>query len=231
LTEIRILVVDDDPQIRRVMRTSLVSRGYVIDEAITGEEAVQRAAVENYDLVLQDINLPGIDGLETCRRIRLRSDVPIIVMTVRDSEKDKVDVLDAGADDYVAKPFSMPEMMARIRATLRRAPHVAEPSTTYLRLGDIEIDFQARRIKTPTTQLRLTSKEFDLLSYFAAHPNRPITHRELLNAVWGPDYGEEHEYLRVFVNRLRKKIESTPKTPKYLLKEPWVGYRLDLPEH
>src|SRR5580692_319605 len=144
------------------MRTSLVSQGYVI------EEAVKRVLSEKYDLILQDINLPGIDGLETCRRVRLRSEVPIIVMTVRDTEKDKVEALDAGADDYVPKPFSMPEMLARIRATLRRAPQTAEPSATRLRLGEVEIDFQSRRINTPTMQLRLTSKEFDLLSYFAA---------------------------------------------------------------
>jgi two-component system KDP operon response regulator KdpE len=152
------------------------------------------------------------------------------VMTVRDAEKDKVDALDAGADDYVEKPFGMPEMLARIRATLRRTPLRAEAGTTLLRLGTTEIDFLARRVITPTSQMRLTCKEFDLLSYFAAHPNRPIPHRELLQAVWGPEYGEQNEYLRVFINRLRKKIESSPKEPKYLLKEPWVGYRFDLPK-
>ena len=151
-------------------------------------------------------------------------------MTVRDAEKDKVEALDAGADDYVAKPFSMPEMLARIRATLRRTPAQSELSASNLRLGDIEIDFHARRIITPTRQVHLTAKEFDLLSYFAAHPNRPIPHQELLRAVWGPGHSDENEYLRVFINRLRKKIESTPKQPKYLLKEPWVGYRLEVPK-
>ena len=229
MAEARILVVDDDLQIQRVMRTSLGAQGYEIEDARTGEEAVERVHSGKYDLILLDINLPGISGLEACRKIRLWSESPIIVMTVRDSEADKVEALDAGADDYVAKPFGMPEMLARIRATLRRMPH-PESTATHLRLGEVEIDFEARRIKTPTSQLRLTSKEYDLLSYFAAHPNRPIPHKELLNAVWGPAYGEEHEYLRVFVNRLRKKIEPSPKTPKYLLKEPWVGYRLELPK-
>lgn len=229
MPEARILVVDDDAQIQRVMRASLESQSYETEQARTGEEAIERFHSGRHDLILLDINLPGITGLETCRKIRLSSDVPIIVLTVRDSEKDKVEAFDAGANDYVAKPFGMPELLARIRATLRRKPHAAAVSM-YLRLGEVEIDFEARRIKTPTKQLRLTSKEFDLLSYFAAHPNRPIPHRELLNAVWGPDCAEEHEYLRVFVNRLRKKIEPSPKTPKYLLKEPWVGYRLELPK-
>jgi two-component system KDP operon response regulator KdpE len=230
MAEARILVVDDDPQIRRVMRAALGTHRYEVEEARSGEEAVERVHAQKFDVILLDINLPGISGLEACQKIRLWSDVPIIVITVRDSEKDKVEALDAGADDYVAKPFGMPEMLARIRATLRRHPLHSEPSATHLTLGDVEIDFEARRVKTPTSQWRLTSKEFDLLSYFAAHPNRPIPHKELLSAVWGPDYGEEHEYLRVFVNRLRKKIETSPKAPKYLLKEPWVGYRLDLPK-
>ena len=212
------------------MRSSLTAQGYEVEQARSGEEALRCFHSARPDLILLDINLPGISGLETCRKVRLSSDVPIIIMTVRDSEKDKVEALDAGVDDYVAKPFGMPEMLARIRATLRRTPLQSEPAATRLQLGDVEIDFEARRVRTPTTQLRLTSKEHDLLSYFAAHPNRPISHRELLAAVWGPDYGEEHEYLRVFVNRLRKKIEPSPKTPKYLLKEPWVGYRLELPK-
>ena len=211
------------------MRTSLAAQGYEVAEARTGEDALERIHSEKYDLILLDINLPGISGLETCGKIRLFWGTPIIVMTVRDAERDKVEALDAGADDYVAKPFSMPEMLARIRATLRRTPQRASAAATRLRLGEIEIDFSARRIRTPTSQLRLTSKEFDLLSYLAAHPNRPITHKELLHAVWGPDFGEQHEYLRVFINRLRKKIEPSPKAPKYLLKEPWVGYRLELP--
>lgn len=222
-------MVDDDPQTRRVMRTSLVEQEYEVADARSGQDVLDRVRAERYDLVVLDLDLPWIAGLDTCRKIRMFSEVPIIVTTARAGEKDKVAGLDAGADDYVAKPFSMPEMLARIRATLRRKPQYAEQGTKRVRLGKIEIDFLSRRVITPTKQLRLTSKEFDLLSYLAAHPNRPITHRELLHAVWGPEFGEQHEYLRVFINRLRKKIESSPKEPKYLLKEPWVGYRLEVP--
>jgi two-component system KDP operon response regulator KdpE len=211
------------------MRTSLVEQEYEVADARSGQDVLDRVRAERYDLVVLDLDLPWIAGLDTCRKIRMFSEVPIIVTTARAGEKDKVAGLDAGADDYVAKPFSMPEMLARIRATLRRKPQHAEQGTKRIRLGKIEIDFLSRRVITPTRQLRLTSKEFDLLSYLAAHPNRPITHRELLHAVWGPEFGEQHEYLRVFINRLRKKIESSPKEPKYLLKEPWVGYRLEVP--
>jgi len=211
------------------MRTSLVEQEYEVADARSGQDVLDRVRAERYDLVVLDLDLPWIAGLDTCRKIRMFSEVPIIVTTARAGEKDKVAGLDAGADDYVAKPFSMPEMLARIRATLRRKPQHAEQGTKRIRLGKIEIDFLSRRVITPTKQLRLTSKEFDLLSYLAAHPNRPITHRELLHAVWGPEFGEQHEYLRVFINRLRKKIESSPKEPKYLLKEPWVGYRLEIP--
>ncbi len=229
MAEGRILVVDDDPQTRRVMRTSLVEQEYEVADARSGQDVLDRVRAERYDLVVLDLDLPWIAGLDTCRKIRMFSEVPIIVTTARAGEKDKVAGLDAGADDYVAKPFSMPEMLARIRATLRRKPQHAEQRTKRIRLGKIEIDFLSRRVITPTRQVRLTSKEFDLLSYLATHPNRPITHRELLHAVWGPEFGEQHEYLRVFINRLRKKIESSPKEPKYLLKEPWVGYRLEIP--
>jgi len=229
VAEGRILVVEDDPKTRHSIRTSLVEQAYEVAYARTGEEALDRLRSEPYDLVMLDIDLPGLTGLETCRKIRMFSEVPIIVTTMRNSEKDKVEGLDAGADDYVPKPFSIPEMLARIRATLRRTPQHAAPGARHLRLGDIEIDLLARRVITPQGYVRLTSKEFDLISYFASHPNRPITHRELLRAVWGSEYGEQHEYLRVFINRLRKKIESSPKNPKYLLKEPWVGYRLEVP--
>lgn len=229
MAEGHILVVENDPKARRVICTSLVEQDYEVADAHTGEDPLYRVRAERYDLVLLDIDVPGMKGLETCRKIRMFSEVPIIVTTVRNSEEDKVEGLDAGADDYVAKPFSMPEMLARIRATLRRTPQRAENGARHVRLGDIEIDFLARRVITPQGRWRLTSKEFDLLSYLVAHPNRPITHRELLHAVWGAEHGGQHEYLRVFINRLRKKIESSPKTPKYLLKEPWVGYRLDVP--
>ena len=224
----RILVVDDDPQIRRVMRTTLATHGYEVEDARSGEGALERLRSETYDLVLLDVNMPSMDGLETCRAIRSGSDIAIIMLTVRNSERDKVDTLNAGADDYVTKPFSTPELLARIRAALRRAPPgFGEPKR--IAFESVEIDFEARHVVVRGQKVRLTPKEFALLRYFATHPNRALSHRELLQAVWGPDYGEESEYLRVFVNQLRKKIEPDPANPKYLLTEAWVGYRLNLP--
>jgi two-component system KDP operon response regulator KdpE len=225
----RILVVDDDSQIRRVMRATLVGEGYEVSDARNGHDALDRIRSAKYDLVLLDINMPGLTGIETCRAIRLISEVSIIMMTVRHAESDKVEALNAGADDYVTKPFGMPEMLARIRVALRKTVTFSEVGDTSLRLGRIEIDFQTRRVMAENKQVRLSSKEFDLLSYLASHPNRAISHEELLRAVWGPDYKKEREYLRVLINRLRKKIETAPKNPKYLLKEPWIGYRFVLP--
>lgn len=230
MSEGHILVVDDEPQIRRVMRTTLVTQGYEVTDARSGDEAVELFRRDKYDLVLLDFNMPGMTGLETCRAIRAGSDVAIIMLTVRNTQKDKVDALDAGADDYITKPFSMPELLARIRAALRRVAISAECEIKRLRLGNVEIDFKERQVIANNEPIRLTVKEFDLLSYLAAHPNKTVSHRELLQAVWGPDYGGEQEYLRVFMNRLRKKIESRPATPKYLLTEPWIGYRLKVPE-
>ena len=226
----RILIVDDDPQIRRAMRTTLATEDYEVADAGSGEDALERIHSEIYDLVLLDINMPGITGIETCRLIRLVSDVCIIMMTVRNKESDKVAALDVGADDYVTKPFSVPEMLARIRAALRRSAPSPSPWIGNVRIGDMEIDFRARRLTSQGRQIRLSSKEFDLLSYLAAHSNRVIPHEELLRAVWGPEYGEQREYLRVFINRLRKKIEPLPQDPQYLIKEPWIGYSLKLPE-
>jgi two-component system, OmpR family, KDP operon response regulator KdpE len=223
-----ILVVDDEPQIRRVMRTTLVSQGYEVSDARTGEDACERIRSDKFDLMLLDMNMPGISGLETCREIRAGSDLPIIMVTVRGSERDKVQALDAGADGYVTKPFSTTELLARIRAILRRTAFPSSPETRRVTVGNVEIDFEARRVNAGDQQIRLTTKEFDLLAYLAAHAGKTITHRELLQAVWGPDYGDEHEYLRVFVGRLRKKIEADPSAPKFLLTEPWVGYRLEL---
>jgi two-component system KDP operon response regulator KdpE len=225
-----ILVVDDEPQIRRVMRMTLVAQGYEVSDARCGDDALELLRSEKYDLILLDVNMPGISGMQTCREIRAGSDLPIIMLTVRNSERDKVEALDAGADGYVAKPFNTSELMARIRAVLRRTGFPLGDTPSHVHLGDVEIDFEARKIITRTEQLRLTLKEFDLLWYLASHANKTITHRELLRAVWGPDYGDEQEYLRVFINRLRKKIESSPSDPKYLLTEPWVGYRLELPK-
>ncbi len=225
-----ILVVDDEPQIRRVMRTTLVAQGYEASDARTGDDALNLVRAEKYDLLLLDVNMPGISGIQTCREIRLGCDLPIIMLTVRGSQRDKVQALDAGADGYLTKPFSMSELLARIRAVLRRTSFPAGMDKKKLKLGPIEIDFETRRITAEGKQLGLTTKEFDLLFYLAVHANKTVAHRELLREVWGPDYGGEQEYLRVFVNRLRKKIEAFPSAPKYLLTEPWVGYRLELPE-
>src|SRR6202521_1470792 len=220
----RILVVDDDPQIRRAMKSPLINRGYEVSDSRTGEEALDRLRSETYDLLLLDMNMPGTGGIETCRIIRSTSDIAIIMLTVNRTEKDKVQALDAGADDYVTKPFSMPELLARIRATLRRLPQAPDDSgLRQLALGGVEIDLSSRPVTVHDRTSRLTAKEFDLLSYFLIRPNKTISHRELLQAVWGPDYGEELEYLRVFVNRLRKKIELDPSTPRFLATDAWAG--------
>ena len=227
----RILVVDDDPQIRRAMRTTLTARGYEVADVRTGEEALDELRLSNYDLVLLDMNMPGMGGLEACRMIRSASEIAIIVLTVSNSEKDKVDALDAGADDYVTKPFSTPELLARIRATLRRLPH--SPDQTQLRHLEekgVSIDLASRQVNVRGRASRLTAKEFDVLSYLIARPNKTIAHRELLQAVWGPDYGDELEYLRVFINRLRKKIELNPAKPQFLVTDAWAGYRFQLPQ-
>jgi two-component system KDP operon response regulator KdpE len=180
-------------------------------------------------VIILDMNMPGMTGIEVCRSIRSTSDVAIIMLTVRDSEADKVSALDAGADDYVTKPFSSPELLARVRAALRRLPQTAAGGLQSVRFDNVEINFTARRAIVSSREVRLTPKELDLLQYLIAHPNVPIPHTKLLQAVWGPDYGDEVEYLRVFVNQLRKKIEPNPSKPKYLLTEPWVGYRFQLP--
>ncbi len=229
MSSARILVVDDDPQIRRVLRTALIAQGYEIDDARNGEEALERLRDERFDLVLLDMNMPGIGGIETCRSVRSGSNTAIIMLTVRDSEPDKVQALDAGADDYVTKPFSFPELLARIRATLRRVSATSN-MPQILKFDDVEVNLITRRVTVHGGEVRLTPKEFDLLQYLVAHPNVPISHARLLQAVWGPDYRDEVEYLRVLVNQLRKKIERNPSTPQYLLTEPWVGYRLRLPE-
>jgi two-component system, OmpR family, KDP operon response regulator KdpE len=222
-----ILVIDDEPQIRRVMRATLASQGYTVTEARSGEEALEMLRGEQPDLILLDVNLPGMGGLEVCREIRDRSDVPIVMLTVRNTEKDKVQALDAGADDYVVKPFGMEELRARIRAALRRAS-AAEPLAP-VDSPDLRIDFESRKVTVQGRPVRLTPKEFGLLRQLVASAGKPLPHRSLLQAVWGPDYGEETEYLRVFINQLRKKIEPDPHHPRYIHTEPWVGYRFELP--
>jgi two-component system, OmpR family, KDP operon response regulator KdpE len=224
-----ILIVDDELQLRRAMRATLSSIGYTVVEAKTGEDALEQVDELRPDLVLLDFNMPGLGGLETCRALRERSDIPIIILSVRNTEPDKVQALDAGADDYVTKPFGIQELLARIRAAMRRSPGVATDVKS-IRTGDLEIDFVHRRVSSKDRPIRLTPKEFELLQFLANNANRPVPRRKLLQAVWGPDYGDEVEYLRVFINSLRKKIETTPSKPEMLLTEPWVGYRFVLPE-
>ena len=208
---------------------ALVAQGYEILDARNGEEALEKLRDAKVDLIILDMNMPGMSGLETCRTIRPTSDVSIIMLTVRDAETDKVDALDAGADDYMTKPFSSPELLARIRAALRRSPQLSTEMQV-VRFDDVEINFSLRRVAVGNREARLTPKEFDLLQYMVAHPNVPIPHTKLLQSVWGPDYGNEVEYLRVFINQLRKNIEKNPSHPKYLVTEPWVGYRFRFPE-
>jgi two-component system KDP operon response regulator KdpE len=227
VTAATVLIVDDEPQIRRVLRTTLTSHGYAVMEARTGDEALDLIRSEHVDLILLDVNMPGRSGLDTCRDIRGSGDVPIIMLTVRNTERDKVQALDAGADDYVVKPFGSEELMARIRAALRRtAPAESLPSFTS---NELTIDFDKRLVLLKEQPVRLTPKEFDLLRYLVSNQGRAIGHRRLLQAVWGPDYGDETEYLRVFINQLRKKIELDPHNPRYIHTEPWVGYRFEPP--
>jgi two-component system KDP operon response regulator KdpE len=228
LSGARVLIVDDDPQIRRVMRTTLIAQGYEASDAKSGEEAIEKFRTGRYDLILLDMNMGGMDGIQTCRELRSASDVAIVMLTVRDAEKDKIAALDAGADDYVIKPFSSPELMARVRAALRRSPNSLENGPQVIQAGDFKIDLQTRRVHAHGESIRLTPKEFELLRYLASHPDVPVPHMKLLQAVWGPDYGEEVEYLRVFINQLRKKIERDPSNPQFLLTEPWIGYRFKL---
>jgi two-component system KDP operon response regulator KdpE len=224
----RILIVDDEPQIRRVLKTALSTQGYEVRDAKSGEEALEALRAERCDLVLLDVNMPGMGGLAACREIRRSSEVAIIMLTVRDGEADKVAALDAGADDYVTKPFGTPELLARIRAALRRLP-VSGASDETLQLEAVAVNLGTRRVWRDGKELRLTPKEFEILSYLVAHANTPIPHTKLLQAVWGPDYGDQVEYLRVFINQLRKKIEADPAHPTHLLTEPWVGYRFARP--
>jgi len=218
-----ILVVDDEPQIRRVLRSTLTSQGYVITDAKTGEEALESVRKNKPDLVLLDVNMPGMGGIEACREIRRSSDAPIIMLTVRNAERDKVLALDAGADDYVVKPFGIEELLARIRAALRRyTPGDALPPFVS---KELTLDFERRQLTVRGEEVHLTPKEFDVLKHLIANQGKPLSHRRILQSVWGPDYGEETENLRVVINQLRKKIEKDPAHPKFIRTEPWVGYR------
>jgi two-component system KDP operon response regulator KdpE len=220
----KILVVDDEPQIRRVMSAAL-SGEYIVVGAKSALEAFGLLREDRFDLVLLDVNMPEINGLEACAEIRRTSEVPIIMVTVRDGENDKVAALDAGADDYVTKPFSMPELLARIRANLRRSSLSSPTSGAKLSFGAVEIDLNTRHVFVSGREVRFTPKEFDLLYYFVTHPNLTIPHAKLLQAVWGPAYGNETEYLRVFINQIRRKVEAEPGKPRHLLTETRIGYR------
>jgi two-component system, OmpR family, KDP operon response regulator KdpE len=221
-----VLVVDDEPQITRVLKTSLSSQGYGIRTAADGEEALQTMREWAPDLIVTDLRMPNMDGLELCRRVRTESRIPIIVLSVKGEETIKVEALDAGADDYVTKPFSMNELVARIRAALRRASTPEQSQTDVIEMGDFRIDIPARAVLVRSHEVHLTPKEFDLLVYLARHPGKVLTHRALLSAVWGPNSVEQPEYLRVFVGQLRKKLEGDD-SRKYIVTEPWVGYRFE----
>jgi two-component system, OmpR family, KDP operon response regulator KdpE len=221
----KILVVDDESQIRRVMRAALSAEGYVVVDAKSALEAFGILREGRFDLALLDVNMPEINGLEACAVIRSMSEMPIIMLTVRDGADDKVGALDAGADDYVTKPFSMPELLARIRANLRRSSLSSPAGCAKLAFGAVEIDLNTRHVFVSGRDVRFTPKEFDLLYYFVTHPNMTIPHGKLLQAVWGPAYGAETEYLRTFINQIRKKVEAEPAQPRHLLTEPRIGYR------
>jgi two-component system, OmpR family, KDP operon response regulator KdpE len=222
-----ILVVDDEPQITRVLKTTLSSQGYGIRTAADGKQALQEMKSWTPDLVITDLRMPNMDGLQLCRAIRAESRVPIIVLSVKGEETIKVEALDAGADDYITKPFNVNELLARVRAALRRAMVSFEPETSVIEVGDFRVDIPARKIEVKEKEVHLTPKEFDLLVYLARHPGKVITHHALLTAVWGSNSAQQPEYLRVFVGHLRKKLEPEEGTPRYIVTEPWVGYRFE----
>jgi two-component system KDP operon response regulator KdpE len=223
----KVLVVDDEPQLTRVLRTGLKSRGYDVLVAADGLAGLETFKTWKPDLVIADLAMPNMDGLELCRQLRAISQVPIIILSAKGEEKVKVEALDIGADDFVTKPFGIDELLARMRAALRRAnTHSAEPSIqTKLDAGDIHIDLEARSVTVAGREVHLTPKEFELLVYFIRHTGKVLTHRTLLAAVWGGDYVEQDQYLRVFIGNLRKKLETNAASPRYILTEPWVGYR------
>lgn len=222
----RILVVDDEPQITRVLRTSLSSQGYDIRVANDGETALEIMKDWTPDLVITDLAMPNMDGLELCRKLRPSTPIPIIVLSVRGEERTKVQALDVGADDYVTKPFGIEELLARVRANLRRT-RATEESAPLIEIGDFRIDLPAHKVTVGRREVHLTPKEFDLLVYLARHAGKVVTHRALLSAIWGGQSTEQVEYLRVFVGQLRKKLEPEVSSPRYILTEPWVGYRFE----
>ena len=221
----RVLIVDDEPQIGRVMRTSLSTHGFDVRVAADGEAALDLFNDWHPSLVITDLSMPNMGGIEFCRRLRLVSKIPIIVLSVKSEEKVKVEALDAGADDYVTKPFGMDELLARIRAALRRIPDQSQEKSVVIELGDFRVDPEAHKVALKGREIHLTPKEFELLVYLVQHAGMVLTHHKLLGAIWGGNYTEQTEYLRVFIGQLRKKIEADPANPQYILTEPWIGYR------
>ncbi len=225
-----VLVTDDDPDLRRVLRRTLDALGFEVSESANGEQAVRAIAVRPFDAVLMDVNMPGIGGIEACRKIRENAPrCQILMLTVRDKEADKIEALDAGADDYITKPFSIPELAARLRSAVRRSATTVLDSRIPISIGEIQLDPARRLVRKSGAVLHLTPKEFDLLHYLMSHPGIPIAHSKLLRAVWGEEYGQELEYLRTFVHQLRKKLEVDPSAPEYLLTELHFGYRFREP--
>ena len=224
----KILVVDDEPQLIRVLRTGLKSRGYDVRGASDGESGLESFNEWHPDLVITDLAMPNVDGLEFCKRLRAISQVPIIVLSAKGEERTKVEALDIGADDFVTKPFGIDELLARVRASLRRAnaPPISETTQVTLDVGDFHVNLESREVKVRDKDVHLTPKEFDLLIYFIKHSGKVLTHRTLLAAIWGSNYVEQNEYLRVFIGNLRKKVELEA-TPRYIVTEPWIGYRFD----
>jgi two-component system, OmpR family, KDP operon response regulator KdpE len=220
-----ILVVDDEPQITRVLRTTLSTHGYDLRVANDGDAALDVMKDWAPDLVITDLSMPNMTGIELCRRIRTRSQIPIIVLSVKGEERTKIEALDSGADDYVTKPFNMNELLARVRAQLRRVA-VLPKGAVLIEVGDFQINLEAHSLMVRGKEVHLTPKEFELLAYMTQHPGKVITHRALLNAVWGGQSVQQPEYLRVFIGHLRKKIE-TEDSPRYIITEPWIGYRFD----
>ena len=221
----RILLVDDEAQITRALRRSLTSHGYEVQVAADGAEALATFRLWQPDLVVADLAMPNMSGLELCRRLRAISAVPVIVLSATSEERAKVEALDAGADDYLTKPFGMDELLARLRVLLRRSPLIAAVEPEVLAVGDFHLDRESRHVTVQGRELRLTPKEYELLLYFLRHPHKALAHRTLLTAIRGDEHAEQTEYLRVFVGQLRKKIEADPAHPRYILTEPWFGYR------
>lgn len=227
MTNHRILVVDDESQITRVLRRSLSAHRYDVRVAADGESALDVFNDWQPDLIITDLSMPNMNGIELCRSIRAKSSIPIIVLSVKGEERTKVEALDAGADDYITKPFGIEELLARVRATLRRAPVREEKETALIEVGDFKVDLQAHTVTVKNEEVHLTPKEFELLTYLVKNTGKVITHRTLLAAIWGGNFTEQTEYLRVFIGQLRKKIEPDPSKPKYILTEPWIGYRFN----